>query len=83
MGLHEELPKLKGELHPKPTMSMLYVLPPNCQYFFQTQYDYLEAKCLKNSKIALKMSNGSEVIDYDMQNTDFINNSRITGLTKI
>ena len=48
----------KGELHPKPKLGMLRVLPQNEQHCFAKYYRHdrqLQANYLRNSKIALKL----------------------------
>ena len=42
------LSMVKAELHPKPKLSMFCA-----QLSFEKLYDFLEANCLRNSKVAL------------------------------
>ena len=70
--------QFKGELQ----LSMFYVLYENYQHFLLKWHDYLEANCLRKSKLLWNPSN-SWVIDQNVQNMVLINNSRTAWHTKI
>ena len=45
----------KGQLNPKPKLSIFGPLSPNYRHFFEKYDDYLEPNCLKNFKNSIKI----------------------------